>query len=371
MKVAIIHYWLTKRRGGERVLEEICQLFPNADIYTHVVDRKSLSESLLKHNIYTTFIARLPFARKLYQLYLPFMPLALEELDLTGYDLVISSESGPAKGVITDTHTKHVCYCHTPMRYIWNMYPAYKRDAGVISQYIIPFLFHYMRQWDFCSAARVDYFIANSSAVAARIKKYYRRHSEVIAPPVDTERFRTTETVDDGFYLCCGELVEYKKVDLAIQAFNKMGKKLVVIGGGQKLTEARRIAGPTVSILGWQSEEVLMDHYSRCSALIFPGEEDFGLVPVEAMAAGKPVIAYERGGIRDTVLDRVTGILYKQQTVAGLMSAVEDFEKTRDTFSRQTIMNHAEKFASAAFRQKFSDFIGQVLLRDDIKSQEL
>jgi glycosyltransferase involved in cell wall biosynthesis len=358
MKVAIIHYWLVTMRGGERVLEELCELYPDAHIYTHVVDRTKLSPKLRDRDIRTTFIAKLPFAVKCYQRYLPFMPMALEYLDLRGYDLVISSESGPAKGVITDPETLHICYCHSPMRYLWNMYHEYRGQTGGVTRFLMGPVFHYLRQWDCLSAFRVDYFVANSHTIAGRIAKYYRRHAVVIPPPVDTDAFAVADQHDD-FYLFCGQLVGYKKADQAVKAFNRMGKRLIIIGTGEQYKMLKGIAGTTITMLGPQPFEVLKDHYARCRALIFPAEEDFGIVPVEAMACGRPVIAYGCGGALDTVVDGITGVLYKPQTVDALVAAVERFESCEDSFSSEKIRAHAEKFSRATFRHAFSQFVSQ------------
>lgn len=358
MRVAIIHYWLVTMRGGEKVLEELCHMFPQADIFTHVVDPSRISKELLDHQITTTFISKLPGAIRHYQKYLPLMPLALEELDLRNYDLVISSESGPAKGVITTPDTLHVCYCHSPMRYLWNMYHEYRSAAGRLTRFVMTPAFHYLRQWDYASSARVDHFIANSSVVAERINKFYRREATVIAPPVDTEAFQPVAQTGP-FYLCCGQLVGYKNVEVAVEAFNIMGKPLVVIGGGERLEAIRRMAGPTITVMGPQPFSVLKDHYARCRALVFPGEEDFGIVPVEAMASGRPVIAFNKGGIRDTVIDGVTGLLFQKQNTESLIEAVHRFEAMESNFSPETLVGHAEKFSKAVFRGKMQDFLNE------------
>jgi glycosyltransferase involved in cell wall biosynthesis len=360
MKIAIIHYWLVTMRGGERVLEDLCRIFPDADIYTHVVDRDAISPELASRRIFTTFIARMPLARRLYRHYVGLMPLALEQLDLREYDIVISCESGPAKGVITGTDTLHICYCHSPMRYLWNMYHEYRNEVGFLGRSLMIPVFHYLRQWDYLSAARVDHFVANSNTVAARIAKYYRREAEVIHPPVDTELFSPVADRGD-FYLFCGQLVGYKRADQAIEAFNRMGKKLVVIGTGPDEQRLRRLAGPTVKMLGAQPTEVLRDLYAKCRALIFPGEEDFGIVPLETMASGRPVIALDRGGVQDTVIDGQTGILYPDQTVEGLIAAVGRFEAAEQTFLPEALSAHASQFSRSAFRGAFSRLVERKL----------
>lgn len=357
MRVALIHYWLVNMRGGEKVLEALAELFPQADIYTHVCDPANLSPALARRNIRTTFIGRLPLARRLYQRYLPLMPMALEQIDLRGYDLVISSESGPAKGVITDPGTLHVCYCHTPMRYLWNMYHDYRRSAGPLTRLLMGPTLHRMRQWDLASAHRVDHFIANSTTVARRIRKYYGREAEVIHPPVAVEDFTPAQENPDDFYLCCGQLVPYKRIDLAVEAFNRMGKRLVVIGEGPELRRLRRIAGPTVEFLGRQPFEVIRDHYARCRAFVFPGEEDFGITPVEAMASGRPVIAYDRGGVRDSVLEGQTGLFFDEQTPEALIDAVQRFESQPEHFPPSVAAARARQFDRDQFKTRIRQTI--------------
>lgn len=356
MKIAIIHYWLVTMRGGEKVLEELCRLYPGADIFTHVLDPKNITETITSHKIETTFISRLPGASRFYQKYLPLMPLALEQIDLRRYDLVISSESGPAKGVITGENTLHLCYCHSPMRYLWNMYHDYRESAGVLTRAVMPLAFHKLRQWDFVSSARVDHFVANSSAVQRRIAKNYRRQAEIIHPPVDVEKFSLQQAPGD-FYLCCGQLVPYKRMDLAIEAFGRIGKKLVVVGSGSELPRLRKIAKPNIEFLGAQSDQDLRKLYSSCRALIFPGEEDFGIVPVEAMASGRPVIGYDMGGIRDTVKDGISGVLYGEQSVDCLISAIERFEANFASFDARQIAAAAARFSNGRFREEFGSMV--------------
>jgi glycosyltransferase involved in cell wall biosynthesis len=353
MRVAIIHYWLIGTRGGEKVIEQLCHMYPSADIFTHVINRDKISDTILKHRIETTFIGKLPFAKKLYQKYLPLMPLALEQLDLSGYDLIISSEAGPAKGIVPMPSAVHVCYCHSPMRYIWNMYHDYNGGLGRTGKTVFGLSAHYLRIWDAVTANRVDSFVANSANVARRIGRYYARHAEVVFPPVDVSRFRPSVS-DDGFYLVAGQLVGYKRVDLAIEAFNRMGKRLIVAGGGEQYANLKKIAGPTITMLGRVSDETLDDLYTRCSALIFPGEEDFGIIPVEAMASGKPVIAYGRGGALETVVADATGIFFKEQTVDDLIDAVEQLENSGVLLAPHEIAAHARRFDTPIFRQRMS-----------------
>lgn len=360
MKVAIIHYWLVGMRGGEKVIEALCEMYPQADIFTHVYVPDMVSASIRQHRIIPTFINSLPRAAKMYKTYLPLMPLALEQLDLRGYDLVISSESGPAKGIIPPSDALHVCYCHTPMRYIWNMYHDYREGAGRVTRLLMPPLSHYLRMWDVTSAARVDSFVANSGTVARRINRYYGADATVIHPPVDTETFSIVPSAElEDYFLMAGELVSYKRPDLAVRAFNEMKLKLVVIGGGEMLDEIRRLAGPTVTVMGSQPFDVLKQHYARCRALIFPGEEDFGMVPVEAMASGRPVVAFGRGGATETVSDGVSGVFFSEQSVEAIASAVKRMASL-DLDPRQ-IAAHASQFGRQQFFEKMRGHIDTLL----------
>src|ERR1700730_9546875 len=360
MKVAIIHYWLVGMRGGEKVIEALCEMYPQADIFTHVYVPEMVSDPIRQHRIVPTFINALPRAAKMYKTYLPLMPLALEQLDLRGHDLIISSESGPAKGVIAPSDSIHDCYCHTPMRYIWNMYHDYRNNAGRLTQWMMPPLSHYLRMWEVTPAARVDSFVANSTTVARRIRRYYGADSVVINPPVDTNAFSIASPSElDDYYLMAGELVPYKRPDLAVRAFNETKQKLVVIGGGEMLDEIRRLAGPTVTVLGSQPFDALKQHYARCRALIFPGEEDVGMGPVEAMASGRPVVAFGRGGATETVAIGVTGVFFAEQTVEAISSAVERLANIE--FDSSKISAHAEQFGREHFLQKMRAHIDRLL----------
>ncbi len=360
MKVAIVHYWLLTMRGGERVVEALCELYPDADIYTHVAKPEALSDTIRRHRIHETSIARLPGARRHYQKYLPLMPLALEKLDLREYDLVISSECGPAKGVITTPRTLHVCYCHSPMRYVWDMHWDYVKGVSKPLRPLARGLLHYVRRWDLASAFRVDHFLANSKFVARRIDKHYRRDAEVIHPPVDTEAFGLAESTDD-YYLMVGQLVPYKRADLAVRAFTSAGKPLRVIGDGEQLAALRRMAGPTVEVMGRQPESVIRESYPRCRALVFPGEEDFGIVPVEAMASGRPVIAYGRGGALETVAEGRTGLFFDEQTEESLLDAVRRFEQVEDKFDPAEIRRHASAFDREVFKDRFRARVDELM----------
>ena len=362
MRVAIIHYWLVGMRGGEKVIEALCALYPQADIFTHVYAPDAVSATIRTHRVTTSFIGSLPRARRHYKSYLPLMPMALEQLDLRGYDLIVSSESGPAKGVIPPAGALHVCYCHSPMRYVWNMFHDYRERTGRIKKILMPPLSHYIRNWDAISANRVHEFVANSNTVAQRLRTYYRRDATVINPPVDTGAFTTVAPAEIGdYHLMAGELVPYKRPDLVVDAFNRAGKRLVVIGGGEMLRQLRSAAGPTVEVLGPQPFEVLRHHYARCRALVFPGEEDFGMVPVEAMASGRPVVAFGRGGATETVVEGRTGTFFREQSVEAVLDAIDRCD--RAGYDPRACVARAAQFGTERFSREMAAFVAAALER--------
>ncbi|MDF3419977.1 glycosyltransferase [Sulfitobacter sp. KE29] len=361
MKVAIVHYWLVGMRGGEKVLEALLELYPQAVIVTHVYDAANVSDAVRRHEVRETFIGRLPGAKAHYQKYLPLMPLALELMDMQEFDLVISSESGPAKGIIVRPDATHISYCHSPMRYIWDHYHVYRARAGWLARMMMPLMAHRLRIWDVTTAARVDHFIANSSFIAQRIKTYYRREAEVVFPPVDTGEFEISEQVGDH-YLLAGEMVAYKRADLAVEAFNASGRKLVVVGDGEMRSTLERKAGPNIKFLGRVPFDELKRQFATCRALVFPGEEDFGIVPVEVMACGRPVIAYGRGGALDTVVEGISGVLFYVQSVAALNSAIDRFEETPNLVADpDTIRSLAKDFDVEVFKDKFAALVARAL----------
>lgn len=358
MKVAIVHDWLANMGGAERIIKIFHELFPEAPIYTCVYNEEKMSSEFHSMNIRTTFIQKMPFGKSKYQVYLPLMPMAFEQLNLSEYDMVISSSSSCAKGVITRSNTLHICYCHTPMRYAWDFYFEYLKGKNPIIKSLIAMQMHKIRQWDRISADRVDYFIANSQNVADRIQKHYRRDSEVIYPPVDTEFYKPRDK-DDSFYLIVSRLVPYKRVDLAVKVFNELGLALKIIGSGGAYNTLKTIAKDNIEFLGRLSDEETKDYYARCKAFIFCGEEDFGITPLEAQACGRPVIAYGKGGALETVVDGVTGLFFYEQSELALKNAVEEFEKNIHIFDKTIIRENALKFDEDNFKIKILGFINQ------------
>ncbi len=350
------------------MLEQLCLLFPQADIFTHAYSPDKISAQLRSHRIITTAVGRLPMADRLYQKYLPFMPAALDELDLSGYDLVLSSEAGPAKGVITPVDVPHLCYCHSPMRYIWDQYAIYRENAGLLTRRLMPAMARRLRTWDVETAQRPDRIIANSRHVANRIQKYWRRDADVINPPVSVQKFHAVAPeARGGYYLWLGELAPYKRPDLAIEAFNRLGRPLFVIGGPDKAeAELQRKAKANIRFLGRVDDDRLHRYLACCRALIFPGEEDFGIVPVEAMASGRPVIAYGRGGILDSVVNGETGLLFQDPSVEALVDAIERFEASGlEHVDPQRFVRHAATFAEPVFRRKMTQVLHDMGIVDD------
>ncbi len=372
MRVALVHFWLVSMRGGEKVLESLCRMFPDADIYTHVVIPENLSATIRKHRITETFIGRLPFAKRLYPRYLPLMPMALESLDLSNYDLIISNESGPAKGIVPPPGAIHLNYCCSPMRYIWDQYHVYKKRSGLITRLLMPGFAHYLRMWDATAAMRTDHFLADSQHVANRIRKYYRRDADVVYPPVAVDDFQPVAKPElDDYYLWCGELVRYKRPDIAIQTFCENGKKLIVIGDGEEKKRLEKIATPNITFLGRSDFDVLKYHMARCKALIFPGEEDFGIVPLEVQASGRPVIAFAKGGALETVIDGQTGILFDESTVHSLQGAIETFESSGlSDFCGESCVNNAAQFSEQHFMNGIAKALRSLGVKTDSTSGE-
>jgi glycosyltransferase involved in cell wall biosynthesis len=358
MRVAIVHYWLLNMRGGERVLERLCQLFPGADIFTLFYDPERVSPVLRSHHIHASFLNPL---KRYHRSLLPLMPIALEQFDLREYDLVISSESGPAKGVLTNSNARHICYCHTPMRYLWDLYPMYQSEIlrSAWKRVIAAPLAHYLRMWDYASAARVDDFVANSINTQNRIRKAYRRDSQLVYPPVPVESFFWQRP--EGYYLIVSEFVPYKKLDYAISLCSRTGRKLKVAGGGEQFKSLKKLAGPNVEFCGRVSEQELRTLYAQCNALIMPGEEDFGITAVEAQASGKPVIALGRGGVLESVplANPTGGVFYPEPSQASLEEALVRFERVESAFQPERIRAFAGRFCVSVFDAEMRSILGR------------
>jgi len=365
MRVAIIHDWLTGMRGGERCLEVFSELFPQAHLYTLVYIPGSVSPLIEQMPIKTSFIQNLPFSKRGYRRYLPLFPMAIERFSLKGYDLILSCSHCVAKGIIPPPDALHISYVLTPMRYAWDMYGEY---FGENKNRMIPFFMHYLRMWDATSSQRVDHFICISKHVENRIRKFYRRKAEIIHPPVDTKRFRLQDK-KENYFLIVSSFAPYKRVDLAVEAFNRLGCPLKIIGSGPEEKRVRSKARSNVEFLGWLPDEAVADWYSRCRALIFPGEEDFGIVPLEAMACGKPAIAYGRGGALETVIpynqevkagrETPTGLFFQEQNVDSLIDAVERFGQIEREFDPAAIRNHSLQWDREIFKEKIKKSIIQ------------
>ncbi|HZW03905.1 MAG TPA: glycosyltransferase family 4 protein [Anaerolineaceae bacterium] len=364
-RIALIHDWLSVYTGSERVVEQILRLFPQADLFSLVDFVPPEQRAFLQgKTVHTSFIQRLPLARRKFRAYLPLMPLAVEQFDLASYDLVISSSHAVAKGVITGPDQLHVSYIHSPIRYAWDMQAQYLRESRLekgLRSAVVRGLLHYLRLWDLRTVNSVDVMAANSRFIARRIRKLYRREAAVIYPPVDVERFAFCPQKDDT-YLTASRLVQYKRVDLIVQAFAQMpARRLVVIGGGEDLARIRALATPNVTVLGYQPPDVLAAYMQRARAFIFAAQEDFGIVPLEAQACGTPVIAYGRGGSLETVRGggspQPTGLFFHEQTAAAIAAAVEQFE-AHPGFRPEDCRQNAERFRPERFRQEFADFVG-------------
>lgn len=361
LKVALVHDWLTNMGGAENVVSYFMDIYKDAPIYTSMYIRENLSEPFQNANIIPSFLQKKVKGTKVnHQKYFPFMPMAFESFDLNEFDVVLSSCSSCSKGIITNPGTMHVCYCHTPIRYVWEFYYDYIENMdsigakGKIKKDLVKYFMNYMRTWDFVASNRVDYFIANSQYVASRIWKHYRRESTVIYPPADIDKFKPID-VDEEYFLCVSRLVPYKRIDLVVEVFNELGLPLVVIGGGSELEKIKAMAKSNVKVMGRQPDEVIKEHYAKCRAFIFPGEEDFGITPVEAQASGRPVIAYGKGGALETVIDEKTGVFFKEQTVESLKEAVLRFQKM--SFDKNVIRAHAEEFSIESFKGKMRCFV--------------
>ena len=356
MRCAIVHYWLLGMRGGEKVVEALCRLLPQPDIFTLFYDPDRVSPFIRSQNVTASFLN--PFRRH-YRNFLPLMPMALEHLDLRGYDLVVSSESGPAKGVLTSANTRHVCYCHSPMRYLWDLYPDYLHEwtGSRLKRSLMAPLTNYLRLWDYASASRVDRFVANSRNVQNRIWKAWRQPSEVVYPPVAVADFYNAPPGD--YYLIVSELVAYKRIADAVRCFTGTGRKLKIVGDGPEYRQLKNMAGPNVEFCGRVPDFELPGLYARCRALVMPGEEDFGIVAVEALASGKAVIALGRGGVLESApgFDPRAAFFYAEPNQRGLQSAIEKFEREERDISPSAIRDYAALFSEKTFRREMSTIL--------------
>jgi glycosyltransferase involved in cell wall biosynthesis len=361
MKVALVHDWLTGMRGGEKCLEVFCEIFPGADLFTLIFDPDKVAPVIKRLNIRASWIDRLPGAKKYFRYFLPFFPGAIEDFDLSDYDLILSSSHCVAKGIFPH-RALHIAYVHAPMRYVWDQHDAYfGAGASRLSRAAMTLCRRYLQQWDLRSAERVNYFIANSENVAAKIKMLYGREAAVVHPPVDVERFRLSEC-PEPYYLIVSALVPYKKIDIAVAAFNRLKLPLKIAGEGPLRQKLEKRARPNIEFLGWVSDETLATLYASCEALIFPGEEDFGIVPLEAQASGRPVIAYGKGGALETVLPLdnlglATGVFYREPSAESLIAAVGAFQQNRQRFDPAAIRCHACRFSRERFKVQIEDHI--------------
>jgi glycosyltransferase involved in cell wall biosynthesis len=367
LRIAIVHEWFVNYAGSERVVEQILNLFPHADLFAVVDFLEDSKRDFIQHKkVTTTFIQKLPFAKTKFRQYLPLMPLAIEQLDLSAYDLVISSSHAVAKGVLTAPHQLHISYVHSPIRYAWDLQHQYLKESNLergIKSWIARWILHQIRIWDTRTANGVDLFIANSEFIARRIHKVYRRSARVIYPPVDLQNYRMQEQKQD-FYLTASRLVPYKRVDLIVAAFSRLGdRQLIVIGDGEQMAKIRAEAGSNIKFLGHQESDKLREYMQNAKAFVFAAEEDFGITPVEAQACGTPVIAYGRGGVCESVRgldsDRPTGVFFAEQSADSICAAVIEFENSGDRIVPQTCRDNAMRFSTDRFQAEFLAFVKQ------------
>ncbi len=365
MKVAIVHDWLVNYGGAERVVEAMLSIYPDADIFTLVYDEKKMGKIFPKEKVHTSFLQKIPKATKLYTKFLSFMPRAFESFDLTSYDLVLCSSSSCAKGVITSPNTAHVAYIHSPMRYAWDLFYSYKKSSGKLTRFFMDRWIPNIRLWDYVSSQRIDTLIANSSYIARRIKKCWNREASVIYPPVDTDRLSPNGKEAEDFYVVFSRFVPYKRLDLAISACGELGKKLVVIGSGSQEKELKALASQynDITFTGRIGDDEVKGYLQRCKALIFCAEEDFGIIPVEAQACGRPVIAFGKGGALETVIDGETGVFFDRQEVDSVKEALLRFETLYkdNVFNIEKIASHAKTFSTKRFCEQLKNCIDKTL----------
>ena len=351
MRIALVHDYLTQFGGGERVLSALCEFFPEAPIFTLIYDEKGSGGVFKDRKIHTSFLQKIPGSKKYFRGLIWLMPLAIEQFDLSGFDMVISVSHSYGKGIITKPSIKHICYCLTPTRYLWH-------NPGLPLKPFSQLILNYLRKWDYQAAQRPDFFIADSKNVQQRIKKYYNRESEVIYPPIDTEKFHISEN-KKSYFLMVGRMVPYKRFDIAIEAFSNLPQEQLLIIGDRPLYSKFKLMNKfrvrNIKFLGRVSDSELPKYYTNCKALIFPQEEDFGIVPVEAMASGRPVIAYRAGGAEETVIENENGLFFNEQTLESMVSAIKTFDDKK--FNSQKIKENAQKFDKEIFKSKIRKLI--------------
>ena len=361
-KIALVHEWLYTYAGAEKVLEVMLATFPEADVFC-LIDRmpERHRAGLRGKKTHTTFLQKIPFVQHLYRWLLPLMPFAIEQFDLSSYDIVISNSHAVAKGVSTSARQLHICYCYTPMRYAWDLQQQYLQESGIARGFrsiLARYFLHRLRIWDHSSAQHVDHFLACSHYISRRIHKAYRRSATVLYPNVDTESFVIGSGHRADFYMCASRMVPYKKMHLIVEAFARMpDKRLIVIGQGPQFKRIKKLATPNVTLLGYQPFSVLLHHLQRARAFIFVAEEDFGIAPLEAQACGTPVLAFDRGGTSETVIAGVTGLHFHEQTAEAIMDVIERFEVLERKFDPQTISANAQRFSAARFSREFRSFV--------------
>jgi glycosyltransferase involved in cell wall biosynthesis len=364
MKLAVVHEWFVNYAGSEKCVESFLNIWKNADVFSLVDFLNEEERNIILKGKFasTSFIQNLPFAKKHFRKYLPLFPLAIEQIDLSGYDLIISSSHSVAKGVLTKSNQLHICYCHTPMRYAWDLYHQYINEEKLtkgIKGFLAKLFLHKIRIWDSITANRVDYFIANSNYTAGRIKKIYNKESKIIYPPVDVDKFECTAG-KDNFYVSVSRLVPYKKVDLVVEAFSKMkDKKLIVIGDGPDMNKIKSRASANIEFLGYKPVEEMKQYLQKAKAFVFAAEEDFGITVIESLACGTPVIAFNKGGSKETIKDEQTGIHFNYQSVESLSGAVARFEKIEDKFDNSILRSYADNFSRKKFEENISGFVNE------------
>jgi len=362
MKIAIIHDWFTTNAGAEKVVKEFLDIYPNADIFALVdfLSDKDRKDILNNKKVTTSFIQNLPLAKTKFRNYIGLFPLAIEQFDLSEYDMILSSSHAFAKGVLTHSEQIHISYLHTPIRYAWDLYFRYLKENNLKRGFkatILKYILHKIRIWDYSTANRVDYYIANSKYIAKRVAKIYNKNATVIYPPVDIDKFKLYKDKED-FYITVSRLVPYKKIDLIVEAFSKTNKKLVVIGDGSQMEDIKSKATANIKILGYQDDSVVLDYMQRAKGFIFAGIEDFGITPVEAMACGTPVIALKEGGLKESVKNGINGVFFEQQSTESIIEALKRFETI--SFKPSLVRDSVKKFGRDRFREEIKEFIKKI-----------